>query len=321
MKKMSFCLSLILSCLAYSQSIPYPDFDRSMLSGVGFCDKNYLIERTQLYNSCNLKFLELFKKIYYENISLAEQENNLGVYRIPRIVHQIWLGPKPYEQFHCWMKTWANLAGWEYKLWTDDDVKLIQLHNKDLYDISENYGEKTDILRLEILQQFGGVYVDVDYECYRPEFFNDLHRGYDFYIGFEPPEHGFINRFNMFKVCNAIIGSAPQHPLLKEMIDNLKANYLAYRNHGGAVLRTGPSYLTRIVCSYEQNRSTLDRNIYLPCSILYPFNQMETKCYFASPNPSELIYPETAGIHYWCGSWIQNPLDPSYYCPTTKENL
>lgn len=40
-----------------------------------------------------------------------------------------------------------------------------KLKNTNPYINGSNYGEKSDVLRYEILQQFGGIYVDCDFEC------------------------------------------------------------------------------------------------------------------------------------------------------------
>lgn len=45
------------------------------------------------------------------------------------------------------------------------DVKLLILKNQIAYSSAKNWGMKSDILRYEILQKFGGVYIDTDYEC------------------------------------------------------------------------------------------------------------------------------------------------------------
>lgn len=44
-----------------------------------------------------------------------------------------------------------------------------------------NYGQKTDILRYELLQKFGGLYVDMDMECIQS--LDHLHN-LAFYTGF-----------------------------------------------------------------------------------------------------------------------------------------
>jgi hypothetical protein len=55
--------------------------------------------------------------------------------------------------------------------WSPEQKKF-KMKNKDAFSGATNYGEKSDILRYEILSQFGGIYVDCDFECLKP--FDDL---------------------------------------------------------------------------------------------------------------------------------------------------
>lgn len=285
--------------------IQYPDFDRSMLrQGLGLeaLDVDFNEKGQKIYQERNQELLSFFKQIYYQNIKKAEQESE-KIERIPRIVHQIWLGSPIPDDFLQFIDTWRH-DGWEYKLWTDAEIAKLNMHNRVIYDQSDNFGEKSDIARLEILYQYGGIYVDTDFECRNIDIFNELHQSFDFYVGFEPLEHGFTAKFNMNKFCNALIGSAAHHPLLQDLIINIKANYLAHRRCCGAIMKTGPSFLTRIICEFEIAATHNNRNIYLPCTFFYPINEPEMRKAF----DFQLWIPkETAGIHYWFGSWTKSP--------------
>lgn len=277
---------ICMSSVAESKPIPYPNFMASMLRNKGTEEE---------YKKFNPALVEFFTNSYERCVN---SQLNSNIDRIPRIVHQIWLGGPVPERYHNWMTYWASLEGWEYKLWTDEEADALPMYNKDLYNKCINKGEKSDILRLEILNQFGGIYVDVDYECVNIDIFEELHRQYDFYIGFEPLEHGSIKKRNMFKVCNALLGSVPHHPLVNHLIVNLKANFLAYMPFCGAVERSGPSYLTRIICDYLPNCPDRYRNICLPCTFFYPFTDAEV-----IELDSLDVFAETGGIHYCSGSW------------------
>lgn len=303
--------ALVFCCLfskVESGEIFYPDFDKSMLREEDV-ERNY-IKQKKLYENMNKELVDFFKNNYEKNISSQE---DVQLDRIPRIVHQIWLGGEVPEKYHEWMSAWASLEGWEYKLWKDEDVESLVLFNRDLYELATNKGEKSDILRLELLSQYGGIYVDVDYECINIDIFQELHKQYDFYIGFEPLEHGVITTKNMCKMCNALIGSRPHHPLVKHLITNLKANYLAYRSFAGPVERSGPSYISRVICEYILTQSDQYKNMYLPCTFFYPFTEKDLM-----QNEVLKCLPETAGIHYWSGSWrkkeekIKRTLENSY---------
>ena len=255
----------------------------------------------KIYEERNQELLTFFKQLYYQNIKEAEQESKI-THRIPRIVHQIWLGSPVPNEFRQWMDSWRH-EGWDYKLWTDEEIAKLNMRNRELYDRSENFGEKSDIARLEILYQYGGLYVDTDFECLKIDTFDELHRGFDFYIGFEPLEHGYTNKFNMNKFCNALIASAAAHPLLHDLIENIGANYLAYQRCCSAIQKTGPSYLTRIICEFETAGTHDNRNIYLPCTFFYPLNEPEIR---KAVDFHLWIPNETAGIHYWYGSWTKS---------------
>jgi mannosyltransferase OCH1-like enzyme len=61
--------------------------------------------------------------------------------------------------------------GWTVRLWTDADVPaLLEQSNGDraIIEGTQSLGAKSDLLRYEILYRYGGVYVDVDYECLQP---------------------------------------------------------------------------------------------------------------------------------------------------------
>lgn len=82
---------------------------------------------------------------------------------IPKIFHFIWIGPHrfPYKSN---IDTYKQLhPDWEFKLWTDDNIPT--LVNQKIYDQIPVYATKADLLRLELLYKYGGVYVDVDSKC------------------------------------------------------------------------------------------------------------------------------------------------------------
>ena len=135
------------------------------------------------------------------------------VCRIPKVVHQIWVGKKEIpENYQRFMKTWkAFHPEWDHKLWTDKDVEDFPWQNKELFLKCTNPGMKSDIWRYEILYTYGGLYVDTDMECRRP--FDPIHSRLEFYAG--------LDNDSNFIIANALIGSAPRSKILKSMIDSL----------------------------------------------------------------------------------------------------
>ncbi|MEO6949659.1 MAG: glycosyltransferase [Ginsengibacter sp.] len=86
---------------------------------------------------------------------------------IPKIIHQIWIGPHtpPWKWINSFREEFMKyFPDWEYKLWREYDIDKLDLINRDLYDAEPDFAGKTDILRYELLYHFGGIYIDADSE-------------------------------------------------------------------------------------------------------------------------------------------------------------
>ena len=172
--------------------------------------------------------LESFADLYEKNKNMRFTEE--GPYKIPKVIHFIWLGPNPFppesvENVRSWL---AHHPDWKVKFWTDRE-RLPPCHDMEVcdanafpflflrycYEESKNMGEKSDILRFEILYQEGGIYVDHDANCLQK--FDGLNRGYDFYCGLESPHPPFAGQ--NITTGNGVIGSRSFHPVIGRVID------------------------------------------------------------------------------------------------------
>jgi mannosyltransferase OCH1-like enzyme len=132
---------------------------------------------------------------------------------IPRIFHQIWVGPNPYPaEFEEFRQTWRQAhPDWEFRLWGEDDLPA-DLRRQEIYDRSRVPAERSDMLRFEILWRHGGVYMDTDFECRRP--IDELLEGVDFFTALLKPG-GRVN--------NAIFGAVAGHPALDDGLRSMRA--------------------------------------------------------------------------------------------------
>ena len=98
---------------------------------------------------------------------------------IPKIIHQTWKNENiPYDTFKKeWIDSWTNLnPAWEYKLWTDEDI-LSFIEDKFPWFVNRfnEYPkniQRVDAFRYFVLYEYGGLYADMDFECfYIPSFF------------------------------------------------------------------------------------------------------------------------------------------------------
>jgi len=151
---------------------------------------------------------------------------------IPRVFHQIWLGPQPFPAEYCELQqTWTrHHPRWELRFWTEENLPR-DLGRTEVYELLRQPAERADMLRLELLHRFGGVYVDADFECLRP--IDPLLDGVELFLG----------ALDSGRVSNAILGSVPGHALLACALHELRP-----RSTYGPVDRdgTGPLLLERV---------------------------------------------------------------------------
>jgi len=94
---------------------------------------------------------------------------------ITKIIHQTAPNDKSkwpdlwYKCQESWKKMYPN---YKYKLWSDEDLdELIKTQYPEFYDIYINYDinmKRIDMARYFILYTYGGVYVDMDFICFKP---------------------------------------------------------------------------------------------------------------------------------------------------------
>lgn len=269
------------------------------------------------------KLLEYFKRNYDKCLSRKVKFSKKP--KIPKIIHQIWIGPnRPPEQFEKWKESWLKLhPTWEYILWDEEKISQLKLINQEFIDQEKNYGAKSDLIRYEIIYQFGGLYIDIDFECIKPLDF--LHYCCDFYGSFfevkrwriplwvknskmlmDLISHNAPKSFkcwpmpmqdkdsmlmdlmyhNAPRIVNGIFAAKKQHPLLKELIIQAKN----FREKKHILTRVGPDYFKNIVISILPLIE--GKNIILPSNY-----------FFSWGNKNLNIMPETLGIHHYTGTW------------------
>ncbi len=224
---------------------------------------------------------------------------SLGPTRIPKIIHQIWLGSPFPEKYRRLQQSWIDHhPNWEYKLWTDEDVAAFGLKNQAFYDRAINWGQKSDIARYEILERFGGLYIDTDFECVKP--FDILNERFDFYTGLQRDHPK--SRDEKPVIANGLIGTIPGHPILKLCIEKMVLNIGADQAHH-IQLTTGPFYFTEIVLSQCKNRAF--RNGVFPSAYFYPLPSIDKQGILVEGERTQWLKPESFAIHYWECSWMK----------------
>jgi len=198
---------------------------------------------SRFYRRLTKKKWRLLNYLYKTHLSGKQKRKQKP--RIPKIIHQFCFVRPPPEKYVKFQKSWIEKhPDWEYHLWTEEDIQSLLLQNPSLYKKTTDLNKKTTLLRYEILNQFGGLFVDLDCECYRP--FDILHETCDFYAG-------IIDEIHNPQIGHAVIGSIPGHPLLQKC------------------LRKADGDLDFTHCFFEKvKKRSPYKNVILPATFLYP---------------------------------------------------
>lgn len=158
---------------------------------------------------------------------------------IPKLLHFIWVGKNP-NPFLSNINNYANLnPGWDIRLWTDQNVpKLI---NQKIYDQIPIPTTKSDLLRVELLYKYGGVYVDIDSTCKRP--LDDLIKDRSLFFS----SHRIKQKREKGRIEISCMGSVHHHFLIDKILKNLPAYWeaLLKKNNGIVSVYCIYTYLRR----------------------------------------------------------------------------
>jgi len=129
---------------------------------------------------------------------------------IPKKIHFIWIGTDkcPFEDN---IRTYiVQNPKWEVKIWKDKD--LFPLHNKYTYNKMNSWAGKADVIRLEILYRFGGIYVDTDSRCVKP------------LDGLVDNLFAFGMQAHTGKINNCMLGCTINHPAFERLVYEMRSH-------------------------------------------------------------------------------------------------
>lgn len=211
---------------------------------------------------------------------------------IPKILHTIWIGDQPLpdtckEYINTWKKYHPN---WKHMHWGDKEIADFDMTNRDIFNKATKYAEKADIARYEILYQYGGLYVDTDFECLA---------NIEFIIQ-DIPQFSAYSWNNIMAI--GLLGSTRHNCYYKHIIDNIPH---FYNNHN--TIQYDPSY------HYIQNEATeimFKTGPYFFTQVLKdkPSFIVFFKDYFYPYFCNEEYlgaehYPNAYAIHHWHFTW------------------
>lgn len=205
---------------------------------------------------------------------------------IPKIIHYCWFGNKKIPlKFKNYIKTWKKYCpDYEIKIWTENNYNI----NSNVF-VSEAHKKQkwafvTDYARVDIIDKYGGIYLDTDVELIKSI---DPLLNYKGFAGFECSNH--IN-------FGLIFGAEPNNPIIKEIKDfyqDLNFTEDTLKN------QTGPIIQTDILIKHGLKNDYTEQEI-------EGFHIFPTE-YFCPMNYSQIfdnLTENTYSIHHFAATWL-----------------
>lgn len=167
---------------------------------------------------------------------------------IPKIIHQVWLGPEVPDHALASGSSWReHHPEWEYRLWRDEDVyDSGDWMLRDVFDRAADLvppdavGQfKADLFRYELLRRQGGFYADCDTYALRP--LDEALSGHELWAAAEDTHW----------VGNTYLACTPHHPAMIALTRRLRAHIYQFPRGTRPNRLTGPKYITPLWVEFK----------------------------------------------------------------------
>lgn len=243
---------------------------------------------------------------------------------IPKIIHYCWFGGKPKPELveRC-LDSWHRyMPDWTYMEWSEAnfDIASAPIYVQQAY-AAKKYAFVSDFVRLWALEQYGGLYMDVDFEvyksfdakCQQEDGTWDAPMNHQAFVGREGSKHQ--------PPMLGVMASEPHGPWVTTMLrmyDNrsfIKSPLRKERMEEGYDLTTNVSYFA--AAGVHRPEWVHIYPVEYFCPILTTGEDVRLR----SNELAQRNYCEHKGLHSWSdnGGWKQKLL--SLFSPKTKTKL
>ncbi len=210
--------------------------------------------------------------------------------KIPKVIHYIWLGPKPLDKLSkkC-IGTWQKvLPEYEIIRWDDEKCKTIidnNLYAKQAYE-AKKYAFVSDYLRLYVLYHHGGIYMDTDVRVIK---------NIDSFLKFS----AFTSFENNSMIPTALMGSAKEGIWVGKLLE-FYDNHEFVDKDGKYDFTTNVTTITKISKDFglvkNGKEQVLKGDVHIfPREYFCPLDTKNSK--------NDRITENTYAIHLFNGSW------------------
>ena len=253
-----------------------------------------------------------YRRPFEDANSIAFLEECLGKAekgtKIPKIIHHVCDYPDGIpDNLRTLAATWKQYhPDWEQRFWDrqqmEQFVRTVCPDFEPYYRAFPHNVQRWDAIRYLILYHIGGMYVDLDYECFRS--FDAVLHGRSCCIAVEPALNAQCYGLSQI-LSNALMAAAPGNRFMARIIDELKALDLAEMTHletwKFVLESTGPLMLTRVYDSAVRKKEiTL-----FPAQLFMPLTPKEVRLAVSNKTTEFIRYKlhHAFALHYFLNSW------------------
>lgn len=195
---------------------------------------------------------------------------------IPRVIHQTWKTTVVPNWAKDYYASWLTYnPTWTQKLWTDDEcrqfIAVYEPKYLSLYDSFPKHIMRVDFVRYAWLFHLGGLYVDLDFECFGS--FESLRK---------PPCQLMLGKSVHGVLSNSIMMSIPKHPFWQKVMSEI---HIRAKNLQGirwspsmdVLNTTGPNVVHAVAkqCGYLNKLTRPNTVIIPPARTFFPYSCFE----------------------------------------------
>ena len=265
-----------------------------------------IVKQLKIYNQlenieCYFCYdLEMNQEDYEKEEAVMTKSNmSRGDIRIPKIIHYCWFGKNEIpKENRLWMESWKKYCP-DYRIieWNESNYDVSKnLYMKQAYE-SKKWAFVSDYVRLDVVEQYGGVYFDTDVELIKN--IDELLKN-EAFCGFEKRQ--YVNFGLGF-------GAIKSHKLIKQLkLDYEKRKFIL--ENGKLNETTCPIYQTELL-----ERIGLKRNgqfQVLEGITVYPIRVLCAMSPYSFQIMKNLDY--SYSIHHFAGSWIEKRKQNNSVC-------
>ena len=221
---------------------------------------------------------------------LHKFEFTVGTQLIPKKLHYIWLGGKELPgEFKRNLETWKKFnPDYEIIRWDESNYDLNKNDFiKEAY-ASEKWSKVANYARMDILYQYGGIYMDTDVEVLK---------SLDCLLN----DECFFCLGNQDSVNNGCgLGAVKGHFIIKEIMEEFEGKHFDTQK-GGFGMRSAHNFMNPAVKRYgfklENRYQRIGGVVLYPKEVMSPLTFGDLEDFFCE---------RTLSIHYEAGSWKTN---------------